>query len=226
MLAAVILSAGESSRMGSPKALVPFRGRTFLQRLLDVVQHVQQSAGQIANGHARCDTDEFVRSSDAGIGFTRVVLGAKADEIRDQLGLDPSIIIVNPHWQNGQLSSIQAAISGLSEKQTDGILLFLVDHPLVGTEVVSQLVEQFYDSGRPIVLPKYRGKRGHPVIFAQRLYQELLAAPADQGARTVVWRHNEEVLEVPTEDEGAVLNLNDPEALRRALSDSSLGAGQ
>jgi molybdenum cofactor cytidylyltransferase len=212
--------------MGSPKALVPFRGRTFLQRLLDVVQHVQQSAGQIANGHARCDTDEFVRSSDAGIGFTRVVLGAKADEIRDQLGLDPSIIIVNPHWQNGQISSIQAAISSLSEKQTDGILLFLVDHPLVGAEVVSQLVEQFYVSGRPIVLPKYRGKRGHPVIFAQRLYHELLAAPADQGARAVVWRHNEEVLEVPTEDEGAVLNLNDPEALRRALSNSSLGAGQ
>jgi molybdenum cofactor cytidylyltransferase len=226
VLAAVILSAGESSRMGSPKALVPFRGRTFLQRLLDVVEHVQHSAGQVANGYAARGLDESARSPGAGIGFTRVVLGAKADEIRDRLGLDPSIIVVNPHWRNGQLSSIQAAISGLSAEQTDGVLLFLVDHPLVGAEVVSQLVEKFYDSGRPIVLPKYRGKRGHPVIFAQRLYEELLAAPAEQGARAVVWRHNEEVLEVPTEDEGAVLNLNDPESVRRALRDSSLGAGQ
>ena len=86
--------------------------------------------------------------------------------------------------------------------------------------LVSKLVDQFYMSGRSIVLPKFRGKRGHPVIFAARLYDELLAAPEEQGARAVVWAHAEEVLEVPTDEEGVVLNLNDPEALRRALGNS------
>ena len=127
---------------------------------------------------------------------------------------------MNPNWKQGQLSSIQAAIRSLPEGQTDGMMLFLVDHPLVSAATVGEIIAQFYESGRPIVLPKFRGKRGHPVIFARRLYDELLAAPADQGARAVVWAHAAEVLEVPTEDEGVVLNLNDPEALRRALEGS------
>ncbi len=206
--------------MGSPKALVAFRGRAFLQRLLDVVQ---LSSAQIAAGKSARGKSESSASHE-GIGLTRVVLGARADEIRDQLGLDPATVIMNSRWKDGQLSSIQAAITDLSESQTDGVLLFLVDHPLVSASVVSELVARFYDSDRAIVVPKFRGKRGHPVIFAQRLYGELLAAPADQGARAVVWRHAAEVLEVPTEDEGVVLNLNDPESLRRALEDSSLGA--
>jgi molybdenum cofactor cytidylyltransferase len=216
--------------MGSPKALVPFRGRTFLQRLLDVVQEssaqiAAQAAAQIRAAKSAPGKDEPLSgdAGNAGIGLTRVVLGARADYIRDQLGLDPSTIIMNPRWENGQLSSIQAAITNLSEMRTDGVLLFLVDHPLVSAPVVSELVARFYDSGRAIVVPKFRGKRGHPVIFAQRLFSELLAAPEDQGARAVVWRHAAEVLEVPTEDEGVVLNLNDPESLRRALEDSSLG---
>ena len=61
-------------------------------------------------------------------------------------------------------------------------MLFLVDHPLVSAELVAELVRQFYASGRAIVLPKFRGKRGHPVIFAARLYHELLAAPAGAGS--------------------------------------------
>ncbi len=67
------------------------------------------------------------------------------------------------------------------------------------------------------MLPTFQGKRGHPVIFARRLYEELLAAPLDKGARTVVWAHADEVLEVPTDEEGVVLNLNDPETFRKAL---------
>ena len=206
MLAAVILSAGESSRMGSPKALVPFRGRTFLEHLLAAVE-----ANRISQNPT--ESSAAIR----GIGLTRVVLGAHVQEITGKLSLDPADVVVNSDWKQGQLSSIQAAIRSLPEKQTDGILLFLVDHPLVSAAVVGEIITQFYETGRPIVLPKFRGKRGHPVIFARRLYDELLAAPADQGARAVVWAHAPEVLEVPTEDEGVVLNLNDPETLRRAL---------
>jgi molybdenum cofactor cytidylyltransferase len=199
VLAAIILSAGESSRMGSPKALLPLRGTTFLGHLLDVIQQSRKNA-----------------ESGQEIGCTRVVLGAHKAEVTAKIPLDNSAIVLNPHWQQGQLSSIQEAIRSLKEVQTDGIVLFLVDHPLVTAELVSELVRQFYASGRAIVLPKFRSKRGHPVIFSARLYGELLAAPAEQGARAVVWAHQDEVLEVPTSEEGVVLNLNDPEALRRA----------
>src|SRR5690349_25006067 len=187
--------------MGSPKALLPFGRTTFLGHLLDVIHQSKRNA-----------------ESGKEIGCTRVVLGAHTKEITDKIPLDQSAIVLNPQWQQGQLSSIKEAIRSLNEIQTDGMMLFLVDHPLVSAELVSELVRQFHASGRAIVLPKFRDKRGHPVIFAARLYPELLAASAEQGARTVVWAHPDEVLEVPTNEEGVVLNLNDPEALRRALA--------
>jgi molybdenum cofactor cytidylyltransferase len=78
-------------------------------------------------------------------------------------------------------------------------------------------VERFYENKKAIVLPTYNGRRGHPVIFSTALFGELLAAPAEQGARSVVWAHAADVLEVPTDEEGVVLNLNDPEMLRHAI---------
>src|SRR6202035_172654 len=83
-------------------------------------------------------------TSSAGIGWTRVVLGAHVREISDALRLDDETVIVNPRWKDGQLSSIQAAIEGLSRLPTDGLLLFLVDHPLVSAGLLKKLVEVFY----------------------------------------------------------------------------------
>lgn len=187
--------------MGSPKALIPFRGSTFLGCLLETIEQSK-------------------KISDPGnvIGCTRVVLGAHTKEIGAEIPLDRAEIVVNPQWKQGQLSSMQAAIRSLQDTPTDGVMFFLVDHPMVSPELVAELVRRFYASGRAIVLPKFRDRRGHPVIFASRLYAELLAAPEDKGARAVVWAHADEVLEVPTNEEGVVLNLNDPEALRRALA--------
>ena len=192
MLAAVILAAGESRRMGSPKPLLDFQGRPFLEHLIEVTRHPK-------------------------IGLTRVVLGANAEEISSKLKLDSATVVVNLQWEKGQLSSIQAALRSLPPAATDGILLCLVDHPLITASLVSELVEKFYSAEKLIVLPTYKGRRGHPVIFSNRLYNELLAAPLETGARAVVWAHTADLLEVPTVEEGVVLNLNDPEALLRAL---------
>lgn len=178
--------------MGRPKALLPYREGTFLEHLIEVTRHPR-------------------------VGLTRVVLGAGADVIRSLGKLDPSMVVLNLAWEQGQLSSIWAGLRSLEGSDTDGIILCPVDHPLVSARLVSDLVERFYEGGKSIVLPTYKGRRGHPAIFSSQLYADLLAAPADKGARSVVWAHAGEVLEVPTDEEGVVLNLNDPDMLKRAI---------
>src|SRR5262249_31782869 len=174
MLAAVILSGGGSLRMGSPKALLPYQGRPFLEHLLDVAKH-------------------------PSIGVRRVVLGPDAELIAAQVALAPDEVVINEEWERGQLSSLQAAIRSLPAG-TDGLLLCPVDHPLVSEVLVSDLIEAFEKTASAVVLPLYQGRRGHPVIFAARLYEELLHAPEDKGARAVVWAHLDEVSEVPTNE--------------------------
>jgi molybdenum cofactor cytidylyltransferase len=191
MLAAAILAAGESKRMGQPKALVPFQGSTFVEHLIAATRH-------------------------ARVGITRVVLGAGAEGIRAQLKIDPAWVVVNGDWPKGQLSSIHAAIRSLPAGVSDGILVCPVDHPLISADLVGRLIAAFDSGGKLIVLPRYHGRRGHPVIFRAELYEELLAASAEVGARQVVWNHAAEVAEVETDEEGVILNLNDPRSLRRA----------
>jgi molybdenum cofactor cytidylyltransferase len=191
MLAAVILSGGRSRRMGAPKALIPYLGGTFLEHLLKVTDHPR-------------------------IGWRRVVLGADAQAIREGVELTADELVINEQWEAGQLSSIQCGLRSLPAR-TDGMLLCLIDHPLISRELVDELVERFYESGKSIVLPVYNGRRGHPVIFASPLYEELLNAPLETGARAVVWAHSEDVCEMETSEQGCVLNLNDPDALAKAL---------
>ena len=191
MLAAVILSGGASSRMGSPKALLPYQGRPFLEHLLEVTSHRE-------------------------IGARRVVLGAHAEPIAKAVNLKADEVVINDEWEKGQLSSIQAALRSLPPG-TEGILLCLIDHPLISSALVQELIEQFHKTKSPIVLPVYEGRRGHPVIFSASLYDELLRAPLETGARAVVWAHKGEIDEVRTNEEGCVLNLNDPETMNAAL---------
>src|SRR5947199_10860068 len=140
MLAAVILSGGASSRMGSPKALLSYQGRPFLEHLLEVTSH-------------------------RNVGVRRVVLGAHAEPIAKSVELKADEIVINEDWEKGQLSSIQAALRSLPPR-TDGILLCLIDHPLISASLIQELVERFYKSGKPIVLPVYEDRGGHPLTFA------------------------------------------------------------
>jgi molybdenum cofactor cytidylyltransferase len=192
MLAAVILAAGESRRMGEPKSLLPYRGRSFVEHLIHVTRHPR-------------------------VGLTRIMLGARAEEVRARLKADATQIVVNADWPKGQLSSLQTAIRSFPAGITEGLILCPVDHPLVSAALVAKLIEAFDSRNKLIVLPVHNGKRGHPVIFRAVLYGELLAASPEFGARQVVWAHADSVEEVPTDEEGVILNLNDPDTLKKAL---------
>jgi molybdenum cofactor cytidylyltransferase len=190
MIVAVVLSAGESSRMGRPKALLPIGNQNFIERIVAALK--QSKAGRIL-----------------------VVLGHNADEMRQQiehLGID---IVINPQYKKGQLSSLQSAIRSIEkDDDCDGLLVHLVDHPYIDARLVDLMIQRFYKTKRLIVVPRHHGKRGHPVIFSRELFGELLTAPIDEGAKAVVNAHRQETLEIEWQDQGITVDIDTPELYR------------
>lgn len=191
MISAVILSAGESSRMGRPKALLPIDGETFIEKIVGALR--KTSVKRII-----------------------VILGHNADEMKRRIEHLPVEILINPDYKLGQLSSLQVALRRLEkEPDCDGVLVHLVDHPYLDAKLAETMMERFAAGEKLIVVPHYNGKRGHPVIFSRRLFGELLAAPMDQGAKAVVNAHSADTLEVGTENEGITLDIDTPELYRQ-----------
>jgi molybdenum cofactor cytidylyltransferase len=191
MIVAVVLSAGESSRMGRPKALLPIDGQTFIERIV----------GALKRG---------------GIERIVVVLGFNADALRQQISHLPVEILVNPDHKLGQLSSLQVAVRHLQAAQDcDGVMIHLVDHPYIEPKLVSLMLQRFDESKWSIVVPRHQGKRGHPVIFSRALFDELLDAPLDQGAKAVVNAHRQDTLEIETDDAGITVDIDTPELYRQ-----------
>ncbi len=198
-LAGVILSAGESSRMGSPKALLPYRGTTFLEHLVNLLQ------GRVEP--------------------LLVVLGHDVDRIRAALHLPPQVrVLLNPNYRLGQLSSLQSAIRALEASAFSGLLVAPVDHPAVEPEVVAALLETFAAEQPEVLVPIFDGRRGHPVIFSARLFAELLAASLEEGARAVVRRHA--ARELPVHDAGILANIDTPDSYRRLVGGSLLSGSK
>ena len=191
MIVAVVLSAGESSRMGRPKALLPIDGQTFIEKIVGALKK-------------------------SSVAKVIVVLGHNADEMRRHIQHLPIEILVNPDYKLGQLSSLQVAVRSLEkEADCDGMLVHLVDHPYVNTQLLESMIKLCEETAKLIIVPRYNGTRGHPVIFSRKLFKELLAAPMDQGAKAVVDAHRADTLEIDTEDEGITLDIDTPELYRQ-----------
>ena len=185
MVAGIILAAGSSARMGEPKALLKIGDKTFLQHIADVLI-------------SACIIDLVI------------VIGADEEKIKPTLDWFSGKIVRNSDWPTGQLSSIIAGINALEQNDLHGAMICPVDHPLLTQRLIVDLLQVFWKSNKRIIVPTYQGRRGHPVIFESSLFNDLRAAPPEIGARAVVQKHRAEVIEVPTEEEGVLTNIDTP----------------
>jgi molybdenum cofactor cytidylyltransferase len=186
----VILAAGDSTRMGSPKALLRTpEGRTFVQAIAETF-------------------------AAAGISDMVVVTGRDHDGIVEaladaQLPVPPRIVR-NPNPSRGQLSSLLTGMDAVVNSGTEAVVVTLVDVPLLTADVVRLVVAEWERARAPIVRPAIGERHGHPVVFDQRVFPELRTAPPDVGAKSVVRAHAAEVMNVPVTDEGCLLDVDTP----------------
>ena len=183
-VAGLILAAGESRRMGFPKALLRYREATFLDRL----------AGLFA---ARCSP-------------VIVVLGAEAERIRASVG-PPATFVMNPDWARGQTTSMQCGLRAVPP-EADGVLFTLVDHPAVAPATIDALLAG--PRATLLRVPRSNGRRGHPIWFSRELIPEFLALPENGAARDVVRGHAAQTQFLDVDDPGILADIDDPEAYR------------
>jgi molybdenum cofactor cytidylyltransferase len=148
-----------------------------------------------------------------------VVLGAVAERIRVSVR-QTATFVVNAEWEQGMTSSLQCGLRAVPES-CEGVLLTLVDHPAVAPATLDLLLSR----PRPVLrIPRYEGKRGHPIWFARPLFGELLALPAGAAARDVMQSHFSEAGFLDLDDPGIVADIDDPEDYRSLLSRDREGA--
>jgi CTP:molybdopterin cytidylyltransferase MocA len=135
-----------------------------------------------------------------------VVLGAAADEIRARTNCGARFV-VNERYRLGQTTSMQCGLRAIPP-DAESVLFTLVDHPAVSPETVELLTRP----GHLLQVPRYQGKRGHPICFHRSLIPEFLALPEDGAARDVVRRHAGETLFIDVDDPGIVADIDDPAA--------------
>ena len=199
MTAGLILAAGESRRMGTPKALLRYKDESFLDTLIGL----------------------FEKSCAPVI----VVLGASAQDVRAAT-TRAATFVENTHWQSGQTSSMQCGLRALPA-DVDGVLFTLVDHPAVRTETIDALLQADVTGGAEtgklkhapprLRVPRYQGRNGHPIWFSRGLISELLALAESGAARDVVRAHAAEIEFVDVDDAGVLADIDDPAAYRALL---------
>jgi molybdenum cofactor cytidylyltransferase len=188
MIYGILLAAGTSSRMGQPKPLLNWRGKSL-------VRHTAEQA---------------LASRITGLV---VVLGAGARDVRAALiGLDgPVHLVENPAYADGQAGSVRAGLTALPSAASGAIVL-LVDQPLVGPAVINQLIDTFAAHPETLaVVPTYQGRRGNPVLLARALFEPISRISGDSGARAVFAAYADQILTLELNDPAIVTDIDTPE---------------
>ncbi|HTY62775.1 MAG TPA: nucleotidyltransferase family protein [Acidobacteriota bacterium] len=180
----IVLAAGDSTRMGYPKALLPLGEDLFITRILKALR-------------------------DTGLPRPIVILGRAAPLIQPRIQGWPADVRINHDPNRGQLSSIQLALENLGPEY-EACMIWPVDQPAVSEELVRRLARLFLSSDSKIVFPICGGKRGHPAIFHRDLFQEFMDAPLSEGPKKILFRHQRETSELPTEESATVHDIDTP----------------
>lgn len=187
----VVLAAGTGSRMGRAKQLLPFRGQTILE----------------------CVVDTALASS---LQRIVVVIGYEGDTIAQLLSGRDVTLVHNLAFGQGQGSSVQAGLQAL-RKEDEAVLFLLGDQPLIRADLIDQLLLAYAATPSPIVLPVFRGKRGNPVLFSRETFSRMAQLDADCGARPLIAAYGERVLKVEVSDPNIHFDIDTEEDYRRLL---------
>ena len=190
MVAAVILSAGESSRMGSPKALLRTPdGRLFVIRIVDAF-------------------------AAAGVVDVTVVTGAHHEAIAAAVAAEPPAVsprlVRNPDPSRGQLSSLWIGMDAAIGPAVEALLVTLVDVPMIDGSTISSVIDTWRQTHAPIVRPARGDRHGHPVLFDRALFDELRQAPLDAGAKAVLRKFEARIVNVPAAGDGSLIDVDTP----------------
>jgi len=188
-ISAILLAAGESKRMGTNKLSLPWGRKTVLQRCLRVLLSSQ-------------------------VGEVWIVLNKQTWELGERLRGPRVKLVHNPQFKKGMSSSIRRGIQAMGQKSR-AVLIALGDHPVLNVNTVNALIRAYVEKKGTIIVPVYRGKRGHPVLFDRRYGKELLKLKRDVGARALLERHRKEVYEFNSKSEGVVVDIDTWEEYRR-----------
>jgi molybdenum cofactor cytidylyltransferase len=192
-ISAVVLAAGESRRMGRPKQLLPFGDRTILERVVDTLLA-------------------------AGVGEVIVVLGHLAEQVRTVLGHRPVRTVVNASYRDGMLSSVKCGVRAVRPDQ-DAVMVALGDQPHIDSAIARELIEQYRAGEAGIVIPRYAGKKGHPIIMkVQRYRQAILNLPEQVGLNALMQEHGDDVHLVDVATDAIIRDIDDPADYARELA--------
>ena len=183
MISAILLAAGESKRMGELKQLMPFGQNTTI---------VEQAIDNLLS---------------AAVSEVIVVVGYRAEEVIKSIVGKPVKIAINPNYRQGMSTSIIAGLN-LVDSRAQAVMLTLGDQPLINSQTINRLIEEFHNHDRGIAIPTYQGRRGHPIIFAIKYKEKLLELKGDIGGRQIVKDHPDDILEVAVNAGGIITDID------------------
>ena len=183
MISAILLAAGESKRMGELKQLMPFGQNTTI---------VEQAIDNLLS---------------AAVNEVIVVVGYRAEEVIKNIVGKPVKIAINPNYRQGMSTSIIAGLN-LVDSRAQTVMLTLGDQPLINSQTINRLIEEFHNHDRGIAIPTYQGRRGHPIIFAIKYKEKLLELKGDIGGRQIVKDHPDDILEVAVNAGGIITDID------------------
>ena len=166
-IAVIILAAGRSARLGSPKQLLSYRGKTLLQHTIDTALESQASP-------------------------ILVVLGSGKDAIKKELEQKQVFILENSSWESGMASSISCGITNLQElaPESKAVILMVCDQPFVNAKLLNNLITKHKDTRQSIVASSYANTLGTPALFHQSLFSELLVLEGESGAKSLIKKYS------------------------------------